>query len=87
MLQGNQFVGRIDCKAHRKTRVFEVKQLFWEPDVDPLQATRPLAQELLSFARFNGCRKVEFGPRTKRGKQKLAVAGLAEALDQLQTQA
>lgn len=80
LLLGNQFIGRVDCKAHRKTRVFEVKQLFWEPEVKPDQVIVAVAQELLSFARFNGCRKVQFDPRNKRGGKGKFVAVLADTI-------
>jgi len=86
MLQGNQFIGRMDCKAHRKTRVFEVKRLFWEPDVDPETVINSVAEELLSFAHFNGCRKVQIDPVNKRGKQGKVVPALLAILAELNGQ-
>jgi len=83
MLYGNRFIGRMDCKAHRKTRVFEVKRLFWEPDTDPALMIEPVARELVSFAQFNGCRKVQIDPRNKRGKRGELVAVLAATLAEL----
>ncbi len=80
VLMGNRFIGRADCKAHRKTRVFEIKQLFWEPDVDPGQVIVAVAQELLSFAHFNGCRKVQFDPRNRRGEHRESVEALADSI-------
>ncbi len=77
LLLGNRFIGRMDCKVHRKTRVFEVKQLHWEADTDPVQNTGLVAQELLSFAQFNGARKIQISVEHKRGQDKKA----AEELD------
>ena len=77
LLLGNRFVGRMDCKAHRKTRVFEVKQLHWEADTDPEQIIGLVAEELLSFAQFNGARKIQISVEHKRGQDKKA----AEELD------
>lgn len=80
VLLGDRFVGRMDCKAHRKTRVFEVKRLFWEDDIDPQDVMVPLAQELLSFAHFNNCRKVQLDPANKRGKNRQAFETLADSI-------
>ncbi len=59
ILYGDQLVGRMDCKAHRKQGVLEVKQRFWE------KATKPPAhfeqqfdQALRAFAQFNDCNEV-----------------------------
>ena len=86
MLQGNQFIGRMDCKAHRKTRVFEVKRLFWESHIDPESVISAVAEELVSFAQFNGCRKVQIDPVNKRGKQGKAVSALVTTLAQISGQ-
>jgi len=86
MLHDNRFIGRMDCKAHRKTRVFEVKQLFWEPEVDPDTVITQVAEELLSFAEFNGCRKVQIDPVIKRGKGGQAVGALSTVLAEISGQ-
>lgn len=80
VLLGNRFVGRMDCKAHRKTRVFEVKRLFWEDDIDPQETILPVAQELLSFANFNGCRKIQLDPDNRRGSNREAFETLADSI-------
>ncbi len=62
LLYRDRFVGRADCKAHRKTGRFEVKALHIE---DPALAdgqdaafTPALVAALSAFAEFNGCREV-----------------------------
>jgi len=80
LLYNNRFVGRLDCKAHRKTRVLEVKSLFWEDDQDPHQLILPVAQELLGFAQFNGARKIQVVPDNRRGQNRVANTALSDAL-------
>ncbi len=85
LLHNNRFVGRLDCKVHRKTRLFEVKSLFWEDDTDPEPLMVPIAQELLGFAHFNGARKVQLVPDTRRGQNRVANTALSDALARKQT--
>ncbi len=59
VLRGNNFVARMDCKAHRKTRLFEVKSLHWEEDIDATDAISDIAASLVRFAHFNDCRKIQ----------------------------
>lgn len=82
ILYDNRFIGRMDCKAHRKTRVFEVKRLFWEQDVDPRELILPVAQELLQFARFNGARKVHLDPSNGKGSHDPVNEALNDALSE-----
>jgi len=83
ILLGDHFVGRMDCKAHRKTRLFEVKRLFWEADASPAEAFIAIADELLAFARFNGCRRVQIDPRNCQGQHGPAAEALVESLSTL----
>ncbi|WP_051534767.1 winged helix-turn-helix domain-containing protein [Deefgea rivuli] len=56
ILFGERFVGRIDCKAHRKEKRLEVISLHLEinlPDVELFFALLKL--KLQQFAEFNGC--------------------------------
>lgn len=80
ILYKNRFVGRMDCKAHRKTRVFEVKRLFWEGDIDPAELMVPVAEELLAFAHFNGARKVQMTSDSRKGQNSIANTALSDAL-------
>ena len=72
ILQGDRFVGRADCKAHRATQTFEVIALYLEPGLDPAaRATLPgpLATAIGDYARFTGCKTVQVGrcdPRSLR---------------------
>lgn len=57
ILYGDQFVGRIDCKAHRADQRFEVLSLHLEDGLllDRDQFFLALNHELQSFADFNKC--------------------------------
>jgi uncharacterized protein YcaQ len=61
ILYGNELVGRIDCKAHRKERVLKVNAVFQESGIinnDKYQLE--LNQALNEFAAFNQCDEVVF---------------------------
>ena len=59
VLWGDRFVGRLDPKAERKKRVFAVRRLGFESDVDDWDALLPpLARKIAELARFNGCDRV-----------------------------
>lgn len=56
LLYRDEFVGRIDCKAHRKISVFEIKSLHVEAQVQNEAAlVGALAEALRSFAEFHDC--------------------------------
>ena len=56
ILFGDRFVGRADCKADRKTKVFKLMQLHIERDDVDMDAFGPaLAATLNDFVAFNGC--------------------------------
>jgi len=59
ILLGNEFVGRVDCKAHRKTRQFEIIHLHIEKrhkDAEIWLAS--LTESIKKFAKFNGCASI-----------------------------
>ncbi|MCF6319220.1 MAG: winged helix DNA-binding domain-containing protein [Proteobacteria bacterium] len=61
ILFGNELVGRVDCKAHRKQRVLKVNALFQEKKIknkDKYQVK--LQQALIEFATFNQCDEVVY---------------------------
>ncbi|MBX2959048.1 MAG: YcaQ family DNA glycosylase [Flavobacteriales bacterium] len=59
ILYNNQFVGRFDPKADRKTKTFYIKQLHFEKGFKPTQNFETLFNEKLNtFAKFNGCEKL-----------------------------
>jgi len=64
ILYGHQFIARIDCKAHRAEKRFEVISLHLEKQADIsgnlLESIRPsLQQEIQRFADFNQCPSVD----------------------------
>lgn len=59
ILYNNQFVGRLDPKADRKTKTFYVKQLHFEKGFKPTaEFKKVFNQKLTEFAIFNGCNEV-----------------------------
>ena len=60
MLYRGEFIGRVDCKAHRKSGVFEVRALHLEPDL--AKPDDHLAQAFINsineFSGFQGCSEV-----------------------------
>jgi uncharacterized protein YcaQ len=75
ILYGNTFVGRLDPKADRQARVFHVKALHLE---DPVSHAEPflhaLAQALLAFASFHGCREVQLATNIQATYRPLSMA-------------
>jgi uncharacterized protein YcaQ len=76
MLWGQEFVGRVDCKADRRSSVLIVRQLTFEPGyVDRDGLVDQLAVRLWEFAAFNGCREVSLeGVVPREAKGPLACA-------------
>ncbi len=64
ILYKDRFIGRVDCKAHRKQSRFEVKALYIEHPstrhkVDS-EIAAALDRALWEFAEFNGCQTLEY---------------------------
>ena len=57
LLYRDRFVGRIDCKAHRKQKRFEIKSIHIEGKVDDLFGAA-LSEAVKVFARFNRCEEI-----------------------------
>lgn len=55
LLYKGEFVGRMDCKAHRGEGVLEIKGLFFESGCDTAAVRGALTKALSRFARFQGC--------------------------------
>ncbi|SDI32018.1 hypothetical protein SAMN05421542_0825 [Chryseobacterium jejuense] len=56
ILFGNTFIGRVDCKAHRKDKKFELIHLHIEnTDIAPELWLPSFAEAVKRFASFNGC--------------------------------
>ncbi len=64
ILYKDRFIGRADCKAHRKESRFEVKSLYIEHPPTQRKAAaevvEALEQALWAFADFNGCQTLEY---------------------------
>jgi uncharacterized protein len=57
ILYGDNFAGRIDCKAERKEQVLYIKKVFYEKKADA-KLKSELGKALKKFAVFNGCKEV-----------------------------
>ena len=60
LLFKGEFIGRIDCKAHRKTGVFEVRALHLEPHFTTPneRLTHAFIDSVNEFSTFQGCKEV-----------------------------
>jgi uncharacterized protein YcaQ len=59
LLYQGEFVGRIDCKAHRKIRQLEIKSLHWQdPCFDTDKVMGALAKSIIEFCKFQQCDSV-----------------------------
>lgn len=55
ILHRGRLIGRLDAKAHRRDGVFEIKALFLEPEVEPMQGLlRDVAKAIAATARWHG---------------------------------
>ena len=78
LLWGCGLVGRVDCKADRKSGTLLVRRLTFEPDVKDLDAVLPaLSAKLWEFAAFNNCNVV----RVESVEPELYLAPLLRELD------
>jgi len=60
VLFGNTFIGRVDCKAHRKNRQLELIHLHIEKQsIDFVLWVEPFAEIIKKFATFNGCDSIK----------------------------
>lgn len=60
ILYGEQFVGRVDCKAHRAEKRFQVLRLHLDTTaIDRHSFEIQLADALLRLANFNGCDRLD----------------------------
>ncbi len=56
---GDVFVGRVDCKAHRKSGVFELVHLHLEnTEIDLSSWLTPFLKTLHRFVHFNHCQSI-----------------------------
>ena len=66
LLYKDNFVGRMDCKAHRTDKVLEIKGLFFESGHDTPEVHAALDKALPDFAGFQGCEKIVAGDAQSR---------------------
>ncbi|MGU3374859.1 winged helix-turn-helix domain-containing protein [Chryseobacterium sp. M5A1_1a] len=60
ILFGNIFIGRVDCKAHRKTKQFELIHLHIENvNIDTELWMESFIESVKKFADFNGCSSLQ----------------------------
>jgi len=59
VLYKDQFIGRVDVKADRKSRCLQVKQEFWNENRQVIKTGPLYKKSLQSFAAFNQCTKIE----------------------------
>ena len=57
VLYGDQFVGRLDCKAERSEQVLVVKNMFYEKKAD-VKLKAAISKALKKFSVFNGCKEI-----------------------------
>lgn len=56
LLYRDEFVGRMDCKAHRKDRLLEIKSLYFEPHhFDDDTVSNAFVEAITTFCRFQEC--------------------------------
>ncbi len=73
ILYGKNFVGQVDLKADRKTKILWVKNLVWEDSLEnPASVYEPFLKKLNAFMVFNGCEVIKsesptFAPLAKDG--------------------
>ena len=80
LLYRDEFIGRIDCKAHRKTRLLEIKSLHFENHRYDCDAVAYAFSDAINrFSDFQGCNSVSLGkvfPKNQKGGIKGALESL-----------
>ena len=71
LLYKDNFVGRMDCKAHRTDKVLEIKGLFFESGHDTPEVHAALDKALPDFAGFQGCDSVRMQKSCQRLRSSL----------------
>ncbi|TDQ79450.1 winged helix-turn-helix domain-containing protein [Sphingobacterium yanglingense] len=80
ILFGNTFIGRVDCKAHRKQKQFEIIHLHLENQLIEFESwAKPFAERIKQFVLFNGCTSLkvsQVSPSNKTTKLRKLLEGL-----------
>ena len=62
ILDGHQFIGRLEPKVHRKEHILEIKSIFFEAGYIPTQhALERFHQGIHTFAEFHKCDQIRIG--------------------------
>ncbi|MFX1538637.1 MAG: winged helix-turn-helix domain-containing protein [Promethearchaeota archaeon] len=62
ILDGWQFIGRLEPKAHRKDQLLEIKSIYFEEGYEPTNdSLERLALGIQKFAEFHECEKITIG--------------------------
>ncbi len=76
ILFGNEFIGRVDCKAHRKNKEFELIHLHIEnTNIDITSWLEPFSETVEQLATFNKCVSIKakkVSPASKRNNIRAA---------------
>ena len=70
MLFGNEFVGKIDLKADRKTKTLWVKNLVWESRKTKIMLDA-FNKKLQAFMKFNDCESIQIDEKLNTPEIKL----------------
>jgi uncharacterized protein YcaQ len=82
ILFGDQFIGRVDCKAHRKEKKLELIHLHIENNTIDIESwLKPFIETINRFAIFNGCDSLlltkvspaKLNPAVKKGLSKFGL--------------
>jgi uncharacterized protein len=61
LLYRDEFIGRMDCKAHRRDRHLEIKSLYFEPhSFDEDLVVTAFVEAIVQFCRFQTCDRMSF---------------------------
>ncbi|MEQ8352487.1 MAG: crosslink repair DNA glycosylase YcaQ family protein [Leptospiraceae bacterium] len=78
ILHRGEIVGRADCKAHRRNRVFELINLYLETsNVNRQEFTTEFVTELKCFAEFNECDRIIISGAQPVSLQKMMIRELS----------
>ncbi len=62
ILYGKEFVGQVDLKADRKTKILWIRNLVWEKRIKKAELIyEPFLKKLKLFMAFNGCETIQSG--------------------------
>ena len=77
MLMGDQFIGRIDCKAHRGKGLFTVNNVWLEPSVKiDTELTTLIAKSIIDFAGVHSADEIELAACTDKALKRLLQSQL-----------